>query len=163
MRPETQSKLDEIFEQRERQDVAAARAKSDQEQSEEAALAKFKSLRENVIKPTMQSFAYYLASKGHNANIVENEERFEGGPANGRLGKRLQLSCGSLPMVQINMHSSRKVLISWCVWIRRNPKFGFMKAQRGDNAGPCGELSLDGLNEQMLEEAITKTIGNIFN
>jgi len=85
MRPETQSKLDEIFEQRERQDIAVARTKSDQERSEEAALAKFKTLRESLIKPTMQSFAHYLASKGHNANIIENDERFEGGPADGRL------------------------------------------------------------------------------
>ena len=112
MRPETQSKLDEIFEQKERRDIAAARAKSEHEHTEEAALAKFKTLRENLIKPTMQSFAHYLASKGHNANIIESEERFEGGPANGDLWTRLQLSCGFRPMVQINMHSPRRVLIS---------------------------------------------------
>jgi hypothetical protein len=167
MRPETQSKLDEIFEQRERRDIAAARAKSEHEQTEEAALAKFKALRENLIKPTMQSFAHYLASKGHNANIVESEERFEGGPASGRLvdeasielrisphgaDQYAQYTTGPHFLVRLEKAKSK-------VCFHKSTKWG----QRDGHSGPCGEFSLDDLSEQALEEAITNTIGSIFN
>jgi hypothetical protein len=167
MRPETQSKLDEIFEQRERRDVAAAREKSEHEQTEEAALARFKTLRENLIKPVMESFAHYLVSKGHNANIVESEERFEGGPANGRLVDEASIELRISPhgadqyaqytkgphfLVRLEKAKSK-------VWFHESTTWG----QRGGHSGPCGELSLDSLNEQVLEEAITKTIGSIFS
>ena len=167
MRPETQSKLDEIFEQRERQDIAAARAKSEYEQTEDAALAKFKTLRESLIKPTMQSFAHYLASKGHNANVVESEERFEGGPTAERLVEEASIELRISPhgadqyaqytkgphfLVRLDKAKSN-------VWFHESTTWG----QRAGHSGPCGEFSLDNLSEQLLEEAITKTIGSIFN
>jgi len=166
MRPETQSRLDEIFEQSERQDVAAARAKSERDRTEEAALAKFKTLREKLIKPTMQSFAHYLASKGHNANVVENEERFEGGPTGVRLMEEASIELRISPqgadqyaqytkgphfLVSLDRAKSKVCFHECTTW-----------GQYGGRSGSCGELSLDSLNEQMLEEAITKTIGSIF-
>ena len=167
MRPETQSKLDEIFEQRERQDVAAAKKYSGQEQRQEAALAKFKMLRENLIKPTMQSFAHYLASKGHNANIIEGEERYEGGPDAARLAEEASIELRISPhgadqyaqytkgphfLVRLDKAKSK-------VWFHESTIWG----QHGGSSGPCGAFSLDDLNEQVLEEAVTKTIGSIFH
>jgi hypothetical protein len=166
MRPETQSKLDKIFEQRERQDTATAREQSGQEQREEAALAKFKSLRENLIKPTMQSFAHYLASKGHNANIIEGEERYEGGPEVARLAEEASIELRISPhgadqyaqytkgphfLVRLDRARSK-------VWFHESTMWG----QHGGSSRPCGEFSLDDLNEQVLEEAVTKTIESIF-
>jgi hypothetical protein len=168
MKQEIQAKLDQVFEKKRQVEVAAAQAKSAQEQREEDAVAKFKVVKEALIKPTMREFVNYLASKDCEATISEREERFTRPPSTPQLQEasiHLQISpqasgtngysahTGQLPYFQVRLEKSKSKVFFFesTIW-----------GSKGGHAGSCGEVDLDLLDQKTLEAAITKTIASVF-
>src|SRR5205807_9107795 len=85
MKKETLAQLDQVFQKKQQIESAAAQAKSVQEQKEEEAVRKFDEIRESIIRPVMQQFVVYLGTKGHAAEIIVQEEKYEGSSSNQRL------------------------------------------------------------------------------
>jgi hypothetical protein len=164
---EIQDKLDKVFEKKRQAETAAAAAKSAQEKKEEEAVLKFKEIRESMIRPTMQQFADYLGNKGHAAEILMEEEKYEGSGVNRRLvapSIRLVISPNSSAPQQYASYTQNPhfdVILEKSlskVWFHEST----MRASGGGHAGKCGEADLDKLTGDTLEPLITKIISNVF-
>jgi len=167
MKREIQDKLDKVFERKRQAETAAAAAKSAQEKKEEEAVLKFNEIRESMIRPTMQQFADYLGNKGHAAEILMEEEKYEGSGVNRRLvapSIRLVISPNSSAPQRYASYAQNPhfdVILEKSlskVWFHEST----MRASGGGHAGKCGEADLDKLTGDTLEPLITKIISNVF-
>jgi hypothetical protein len=164
MKPEIQAKPDQLFEKK-NVEIAAAAAKSAQEQKEEEALRKFKEIRESIIRPTMQQFAEYLGTKGHATEIFVEEEKSVG--PHGRIAPSsitLLIAPNSTPPNRHATHGNNphfQVILdkpNSKAWLHEST----MMSNRGGHAGPCGEVDLHSLTGEKLEPIIAKAISSIF-
>jgi hypothetical protein len=168
MEKNIQDQLDRVFEKKQQVEAAVARAKSAQQQREEAAVAKFKVVREELIKPAMLEFVSYLASRNCEAAISEKEERYSGYAPNQRLEDaviQLQFSprdggadgrsvhSGQLPYFQVRLEKSTSK-----VYFMESTMWG----NRGGHTGSSGHYDLHTLDQKTIEAAITKTIASVF-